>query len=130
MRLFILTLIVMLSITSFAAAQTPENVTVKAGTQRSAKRSKLKIKFVSVVDDSRCPEGANCVWAGNAQIKVLIGNGKTSKEFEMNTTLGPKGDSFDGWAIYLEELTPYPKAGASASPTAYQAKFKIVRLTR
>jgi hypothetical protein len=111
-------------------SQTPEFVTAKAGKQVAAKKSKLKIKFVSVVEDSRCPEGVNCIWAGNAKIKVLIDNGTTKQEFEMNTNTGPKGDSFSGWAIYLEELTPYPKEGSSMVAKLYKAKFKIVRLTR
>jgi hypothetical protein len=111
-------------------SQTPEFVTARHTKQVVAKKSKLKIKFLEVVEDSRCPEGVNCVWAGNAKIKVLIDNGTTKQEFAMNTNLGPKGDSFSGWAIYLEELTPYPKEGSSMNAKLYKAKFKIVRLTR
>lgn len=129
MKTIILTIAFVFIFTMTGIAQTPEFLTVKAGKQAVGKKSKIKVKFVSVVEDSRCPEGVNCVWAGNAKIKVLISNGMTSREYEMNSNLGPKGDTFDGWAIYLEDLTPYPKANVKTRP-AYQAKFKIVRLTR
>ena len=129
MKTIILTIAFVLAFAMTGIAQTPEYLTVKAGKQAVGKKSKIKIKFVSVVEDSRCPEGVNCIWAGNAKIKVLISNGMTSKEYEMNSNLGPKGDSFDGWAIYLEDLLPYPKEGVKRK-TAYHAKFKIIRLTR
>lgn len=129
MKTLIATFALILAFVMTDYAQAPEFVAAKVGKQVVAKKSKLKIKFVSVVEDSRCPEGVNCIWAGNAKIKVLISNGTTSQEFEMNSDLGPKGDSFSGWAIYLEELKPYPKEGVTKK-TAYYAKFKILRLTR
>jgi len=30
------------------------------------------VTFVEVVEDSRCPEGTDCVWAGRAQIRVEV----------------------------------------------------------
>jgi hypothetical protein len=130
MKILIATIAVALTFAMSVAAQTPEFLTVKHTKQGFAKKSKLKIKFLEVVEDSRCPTGAQCIWAGNAKIKVLIDNGTTKQEFVMNTTDGPKGDSFSGWAIYLEELTPYPKSGSATDPKKYHAKFKIVRLSR
>ena len=32
----------------------------------------LSIKFVNVVEDSRCPVGVKCIWAGQAEIEVEI----------------------------------------------------------
>lgn len=130
MKTIIATFALVFAFAMTGMSQTPEYLTVKSGKQGIAKKSKLKIKFISLVEDSRCPEGVNCVWEGNAKIKVLISNGKTSKEFEMNTSLGPKGDSFSGWAIYLEELSPVPKSGSNIDPLTYKAKFKVIRLTR
>jgi len=135
MKSLILTLVAIFAMTSIAtpatAAQKPETVTVKAGKQRSASKSKLKIKFVSVVEDSRCPENVQCVWAGNAKIKVTVTSARGSETFEMNTGMGPQGNQFDGWAINLESLTPTPRAGSKPiSAKAYVAKFTITRLQR
>ncbi|MBK7933408.1 MAG: hypothetical protein KA956_13550 [Pyrinomonadaceae bacterium] len=129
MKIIIATFALVFAFAMTGMSQTPEYLTVKSGKQGIAKKSKLRIKFISLVEDSRCPEGVNCVWAGNAKIKVKLSNGQTSKEFEFNSNDGPKGDSFDGWAVYLEELTPYPKQGKAATGH-YKAKFKVIRLTR
>jgi len=130
MKLLFATIAIALTFSLSATAKTPEFLTVKHTKQGYAKKSKLKIKFLEVVEDSRCPDGAQCIWAGNAKIKVLIDNGTTKQEFVMNTNEGPRGDSFSGWAIYLEELSPTPKTGPTIDPQLYKAKFKIVRLTR
>lgn len=131
MKTFILTLITILGIGGITAAQTTDKVTLKSGQQKSAARTHLKIKFLSVVDDSRCPIDVNCIWAGNAKIRVQItGVRGGPKTFELNTTMGPKGDQFDGWAINLESLTPAPKSGTAIKPKDYRARFTIVRLQR
>ncbi len=135
MRSLILTLVVIFVLTSISmastSAQAPQTITVKAGKKTSASRSKLKIKFVSVVEDSRCPENAQCVWAGNAKIKVTVTSARGSETFEMNTGMGPQGNQFDGWAINLESLTPTPRTGSRpVASKAYTARFTITRLQR
>ncbi len=132
MKSLIFTLVAIFAITSFAsAAQKPETVAVKVGQQKTASKSKLKIKFVSVVEDSRCPENVQCVWAGNAKIKVTVKSARGSETFEMNTGMGPQGNQCDGWAINLESLTPTPRAGSKPTATkAYLATFTITRLQR
>lgn len=114
-----------------ANAQTDSAIKVKVGKQKKFSRSKIKIKFVSLVEDSRCPEGVNCVWAGNANIKVMISQGNGAGEnFEMNTNLGAKGATFGGYAINLVSLTPTPKANVRIDKDSYTATFSIVRMTR
>ncbi|MEP6947138.1 MAG: hypothetical protein ABJA02_14555 [Acidobacteriota bacterium] len=131
MKVIILTLMLMLGLVVSAWAQAADTLTVKAGKQEAAPRSKLKIKFVEVTEDSRCPMGATCIWAGNAKVRVEVRNrGGGSKTFEVNTTMGPKGERFDGWAIDLVSLTPVPRADGKLDSQVYVAKFKITRLQR
>ena len=131
MKIFILTIIAALGFAVTGVAQVPESVIVKAGQQRTAMRSKLKIKFVAVTEDSRCPIGTNCIWAGNARVKFeVINKGGGRKTIEVNTSAGPKGDQFDGWAIELVSLTPAPRVNVILKPKNYVAKFTITRLQR
>ena len=123
-------MIAILGISISASAQTSESFTLKNGKQITAKKSKLKIKFISVIEDSRCPIGVNCVWAGNAKIKITVTSAQGEKTFEINTEMGPKGDQFDGYAINLLSLTPHPKAGVTLNPKKYQGKFSVTRLQR
>ena len=114
-----------------ANAQNDSAIKVKVGKQKKFSRSKINVKFVSLVEDSRCPEGTNCVWAGNAKIKVFVSRASGAGEtFEMNTNLGAKGATFGEYAINLTDLTPTPKANVRLNRNAYTATFTIARLTR
>ena len=130
MKTIFLSALVLLGLASVALANKPEVITLQPGQQRTAGHGEITIKFVSVEEDSRCPEGATCVWAGNARIKVKLGyRGGDSKMVSMNTTMGPKGDQFGGWAINLTSLTPLPRKNGR-SHSRYTATFSIARMSR
>jgi len=70
-------------------AQKPGTVTLRPGQQKKAGGGTITIKFVSVVEDSRCPPQSACVWAGNAKIQVLIYDRHGKETVTMNTnTIG------------------------------------------
>lgn len=123
-------LVIMVSMTASAQTKTKEIFTLGVGKQKTAKKSRLKIKFLEVTEDSRCPTGVDCIWAGNAKIKVQVVGSHSSQVFEFNTNIGAKGDIFDGWAITIDKLTPYPQADKEIDKKCYKVEFAISRLTR
>jgi hypothetical protein len=112
-------------------AQKVESVTLRVNKQKKLSRSKLTIKFLSLVEDSRCPKGTNCVWAGNATIKVKVSNARgESKIFELNTNTGAKGDTLGAYQFTLESLTPHPANNIRIDRNSYTATFSVVKLSR
>ena len=131
MKRMLLTLLVIAGLSAVALARNPEIVSLRVGQQKNAGKGAVTVKFLSVEEDSRCPDGAQCVWAGNAKIKVKIGfAGGDSKIVEMNTSMGPKGDQLSGWAINLTSLTPKPSTSAKMAAPRYTATFSISKLSR
>ena len=130
MRILILTLVAIFGMTTITSAQKPEKLTLGYGKQKVAGSSGLTVKFVSVVEDSRCPVGVNCIWAGNARITVKVTDGRSSKLMTMNTGAGPQGDQMSGWAVRLVALTPEPTDKGKSADIRYVATFTIERLTR
>lgn len=131
MKSMLLTIIALLFLTAIASASVPETVTLRHGQQKQAAGGEITIKFVSVTEDSRCPKGAQCVWSGNAKVQVKVANrGGGSKMMVMNTDQGPKGDQYDGLAVYLTSLTPVPRANVKIAAARYIATFSVTRLTR
>lgn len=105
--------ILVLSILIFAAAAVlPAQVSehnVEAGKSVYVKGSRLTIRFVEVVEDNRCPRDVNCIWAGNAKVKLLVSRGKAApKEIELNTGIEPRAVTVFGYELMLKGLTPYP----------------------
>ncbi len=113
-----------------AQAQTNQQQKVRIHRQKNLSRSNLTVKFVSLVEDSRCPENARCVWSGNARIKVEIGKGRSRETFELNTDRGEKSAEFKGYKIELSALTPAPKENIRINRNGYVATFTISRIAK
>jgi hypothetical protein len=125
---FLLTLFLGIFLT--ADAKTGE-VKLRVAQEKTAPGTTIKVKFLSVIEDSRCPEGVNCIWAGVAKIKIqLRKTGKPAKEFELNTNQMDKSITFEGHTIKLVTLTPYPKSGTAINATVYFATLTIAKLTK
>ena len=111
-----------------AEAQTTQQFSLPAGKQKIVTRDKIKIKFVSV-EDSRCPQGVTCVWAGNAKVTIKVTNRKgESKTFDLNTNLEVRSVKFEDYEIKLVSVEPYPKANAPTGATGYTASFSLTKL--
>lgn len=50
-----------------------EPITLKIGETAEIETS-LSINFVDVVEDSRCPKGAECFWEGQARVELQVNN--------------------------------------------------------
>ncbi len=110
-------------------AQTTPPETISVNYQKTVTKDNLTLKFVSVIEDSRCPVGVNCIWAGNAKVQIEISSKKgISQTFELNTDLQPQIVAFDGFEIKLQNLTPHPKAETTTNPNSYTSVFAIRKL--
>jgi hypothetical protein len=125
MRVLIISLAVLLSFT-FASAQGAEQLTIKNGQQKVSKTSRITVKFLELIEDSRCPEDVNCVWAGVARIKIQLRKNGKSAEVELNTN-DKKTAVFQGYRVTLKDLQPRQSTTSKYSPSAYSATLVIKR---
>ena len=78
------------------------------------------IHFSKVIDDSRCPMNARCVWEGNAKIAVEMMN--ATVELNTSTRFATK-QTVAGFTVELIRLEPSPLAGAQT--TGYIATLAV-----
>jgi hypothetical protein len=112
------------------AAQKAQQFSLRVNKQKTVTKEKMTIKFLSLEEDSRCAEGLQCVWAGNARIKIQVTGRRGSETFEINTNTGARGAAFNGYAITLDSLTPTPKANIRIDKNGYTATFTVRKLSR
>ena len=96
---------------------------------KEVKVKDLKVKFDSLVDDSRCPKDVTCVWAGDAKIVVSVrrGNSKASSmELHTNGQFAQTG-KYQQYVIKLVALDPYPRTSVKAKPGDYVATLLITK---
>ncbi len=70
----------------------------------------LRISFVEVTEDSRCPyaEGVTCKWEGNAQVRLRlkrVGGVEMDLVLNTNNRLARSG-TYSGYDVYLQTVEP------------------------
>lgn len=97
----------------------------------SAKNTAPYICFDSLITDSRCPEGGECVWRGNATVKVTFHEKGNVHTFKMGLKgypwMGfPSDTAISGYKIEFIDLVPYPKVFEPAPDASeIRATFNI-----
>lgn len=112
------------------AARVGREFRVRAGRALTLAREGLRLRFVRVSADSRCPEGVDCVWAGNAEVLVEVGtnNRRVSKTLRLNTNASPERpaeDKYRSYTVRLVRLDPHPRAGRKVRQGDYTATLLV-----
>ena len=88
----------------------------------------LELRFLSVVEDSRCPKGEQCITEGNGKIELQLKRSrKQPVTVELNTSSGTQKADYDGYEVKFVGLEPYPKMGGSIKPADYVAIVLVSR---
>ncbi|MGB1104710.1 MAG: hypothetical protein ACPG21_13960 [Crocinitomicaceae bacterium] len=70
---------------------------------------KLFVQFDSVLTDSRCPRGANCIWEGDAAVQFSVTYKRAMDTISLHTNQeGEKVQSLFGYNFEFINLSPYP----------------------
>lgn len=100
-------------------AALPGSLTLKVGEEKYVSEGDFSIRFDGVVEDSRCPVGYECLWAGNAAVALSLRIKDEWETRELNTLSEPVEMEFAGVRIRIHQLDPYPVADQEIDPDAY-----------
>lgn len=130
MKNLLLGLIILCSLT--ACSQKKQTIAKsEIFTQKLLKKKGTQLVLKNVVNDSRCPEGLNCIWAGEIEIVVSIYKNNVFVKDE-NILLSPKlhKENLAWFAEYYPSkkiteigVLPYPKNGVVTYPKDYFVKI-------
>jgi hypothetical protein len=91
----------------------------------------LHITFKDVLEDSRCPIGYRCFWAGNGAVLLKIEKNKSDILTDtVNTTLEPQSLYYHNYNIILKNLKPYPVAGSLIKKNDYVVTLLVEKTIR
>ena len=93
----------------------------------------IKVKFVEVLQDSRCPKGVTCIWAG--EVIVLVDIFKKGKKIESKkVTINYKapiksrfGNLYASDDLFISGINvqPYPVYDKKIKPEEYYIQLEI-----
>jgi hypothetical protein len=121
----------MLAITSgpaFGVTRQDKYVTVRVDQEKVVPRTQIKVKFVELVEDSRCPVDVRCIWAGNARVKLRFSKGSDVETVALNTIVKPQTFEFGGYSFTLSGVAPRPRTNVRISRLGYVAALSAKKL--
>ena len=101
---------------------------IRVGQRVTIEGERLRVTFDRVAEDSRCPEGVQCVWAGNARVVLRLSKARRrASTMSLNTGVDPKQARYRGYEVKLVKLDPYPKEGRRLRRRDYVATLVVSR---
>jgi hypothetical protein len=103
-----------------------ERFTLAPGEVATVRDVDLRVRFVVVTGDSRCPADALCIQGGDAIVHVSVFDDGTTSAYELHT-----GDSSRATVTHkqirigLVELQPYPFSSRTIAPGDYRATLTV-----
>ena len=118
------------SLVGCAAARSVDSRTVALGAQVmlapgqtvSVKTTAMKVRFVAVTEDSRCPRDVTCIWAGEVKVALEIQMSKDASQAEITEGGSTVADLY---RVTLERVEPLPTSTAKIAPQDYRVTLKI-----
>ena len=87
----------------------------------------VRIEFVGVSGDSRCPADALCIQGGDAIVHIRT-SGDLAREYDMHTGDEQRAVIQHGNVrIALINLQPYPFSSRTIQPGEYRASLRVTR---
>lgn len=102
---------------------------LKTGESAQTRDGLLRVGFDGVTADSRCPKGAQCVWAGDATVRVWLQHGSGARETrELHSSPGSaQAARVLDHDLHLVRLDPYPVNGKPIVKADYVATLILSR---
>ncbi|HSM14607.1 MAG TPA: hypothetical protein VLA66_11125 [Thermoanaerobaculia bacterium] len=96
------------------------------GEQARAGDGPLLVRFVRVVEDSRCPTGVTCVWAGRAVVEVAASlEDREVPERNLELEVGAAPAELYGWRLAAARLDPHPRAEERTATEDYRLELAV-----
>lgn len=86
------------------------------------------LKFsITEINDSRCPKGVYCFWAGSANVKLVFELPQKGSLFLK--TYDNRIDTFANYSFELIDVSPYPISTETIELEDYNVTLKITELS-
>jgi hypothetical protein len=107
-----------------------EEFSLSVGQRASIEGEGLEVRFNEVIEDSRCPRGVTCIWAGRASCALELAHKGPSYRIvltEPGLTDEYAKETYEGYELVFH-VTPYPEAGTQIAKDAYRLHLIISKL--
>jgi hypothetical protein len=98
-------------------------VTLAPGEAVAVKTADLRVRFIAVAEDSRCPRDVTCVWAGEVRIQLEI---QRATQPAARVEMSEGGSTLAGdFRVSIVRVEPQPMSTERIAPQGYRATLKV-----
>lgn len=119
------------------SSDTTPSDSISVGLYQSGRLGSAIVVRVDSIQDSRCPFNADCIWAGQAKVKLLLTKNSDSAVVRLSLGADPgstnrRPDSTsvslmnERYKVILREVNPYP--GSLSTPQPQTAVVQVSKL--
>jgi hypothetical protein len=107
----------------------PMRVSLSVGQSVNVPDTDVKVTLEEIVEDSRCPTGTTCIWAGDATVSIAIASGKSTPSKVMLHTNGQFAQEAEqsGVLVRLMDVAPHPTADGPPRREAYRVSLSLAK---
>jgi hypothetical protein len=84
----------------------------------------VRVTFLEVVNDSRCPVDVVCVTAGDAEVRLAVTGEGEDRTVSLHTTQEPRSTTIGAVRLELTGLMPSPRSTVTVRPQDYRAMIR------
>jgi len=105
-----------------------QQVTLAPGETARVDGSDVRLQFVDVTVDSRCPIGVFCIQAGEAIVQIRASGGGATTSYDLHTGDASRAAASHGDVRFaLTQLAPFRPNGGTIAKSDYRATLEITR---
>lgn len=101
---------------------------LKSGQSAALADDSLRVGMEAVIGDSRCPKGHQCIWAGEAIVRLWVQQrGRAKQTLELRTSASASQQSIGSGqhTVQLLRVDPYPIGDRSIAASDYSATLAV-----
>ena len=104
-----------------------ERVTLAIGEEAVVASASLRVLFMEVVEDSRCPTQVTCVWEGRARVSLLVTQAGAEHAVVLHAPPGsPRAVEVGGYRVEVQDLLPVPETSEGVEADRYRLVLKAM----
>ncbi|HSJ08600.1 MAG TPA: hypothetical protein VK928_01775 [Longimicrobiales bacterium] len=110
------------------SVQPGADVRLRLNDVATVRGTNVRVKFVGVPADSRCPIDALCVWQGDAEVKLEVMQTRDDVRREtLHTGVEPRSLVVEDYRVELLEVAPATTSTDSIRQREYSVRLRIAR---
>ena len=127
MKKVVLIIVLFVFVACKSAKGNPNEITITS--KKEVVANDYEIAIHKIISDSRCPEGVNCVWAGELVTELKVWQNKELKETKVLTfSPNSKEENFAWFEKYIPNNKKLSKYKISPNKTEKQLELKDYKI--